>query len=171
MKRIGLFLIWLVFLPGGMKAQVSVEERVVVRIRVSDPESLRVLEELNIDRVSEGKEASVDAVVTVKELAGLARRGFKTDLLPIDPPGMHVTQYPSYEQIMDKLNLYAQNHSRIMVFDTLGFSQNYRLPIPVIKVSDQPGQDEDEPALLFDGLHHAREPVGEQECCAGGHHG
>jgi hypothetical protein len=48
----------------------------------------------------------------------------------------------------------------------IGTSTNWGQPIWAIRVSDNPDVDEDEPALLFNGIHHAREPLGGFLCKA-----
>jgi len=43
--------------------------------------------------------------------------------------------------------------------DTIGYSHEGR-PIYALKISDNPNIDEDEPEMLYDAVHHAREPMG-----------
>ena len=66
--------------------------------------------------------------------------------------------YLSYAEVNDSLRHMAQNHPSICVFDSL--------PIPTyegnwlygIKISDNPQiEEDDEPGVLIDGLHHSRE--------------
>jgi hypothetical protein len=54
----------------------------------------------------------------------------------------------------------AAEHPGLVMVDTLGLSHVQQLPMPYMKLSDNPGEEEDEPAILYDGLHHAREPMG-----------
>ena len=139
------------------------QERFLVKIRLDQKENFSKLADMNLDLASEYVGETADAVVTSEEWAEISKRGFKTDVLPVDPPGVNVTQYPSYEDVIDLVNYYAANYSRIVKLDTLGYSQVWHLWIPVLKVSDNPELEEDEPAILYDALHHAREPVG-MEC-------
>ena len=166
MKILQSFLIYS-FLTFGIThpswSQTNDDQKFVVRIQNNLKQGTASLAELSLDYVSEHIGATFDAVVTAGELAEIIIRGYKTDILPMNPPGVNVTQYPSYDQVIDRLNYYAYAFSQIVKLDTLGYSQTWNLMIPVIKVSDNPGQEEDEPAILFDGLHHAREPVG-MEC-------
>jgi len=48
--------------------------------------------------------------------------------------------------------------------EKIGESTGWRLPIWGIRISDHPDLDEDEPAVLFTGVHHAREPLGALIC-------
>jgi hypothetical protein len=143
--------------------QVNPDQKYVVRIYNSLKESTRSLSDMNLDYVSEHRGSTTDAVVSAAELAEITMRGFKTDILPMNPPGVNVTQYPSYTEVIDKLNYIAYTYPQIVKLDTLGYTQTWNLMIPVLKLSDHPEVEEDEPAILFDGLHHAREPVG-MEC-------
>ncbi|RLG43616.1 MAG: hypothetical protein DRN92_09170, partial [Thermoproteota archaeon] len=64
--------------------------------------------------------------------------------------------YHSFDWFVDTFTQIAINHKHIAVLDTIGWSYEGR-PILVMKLSDDPQVDEHEPALLFVGLHHARE--------------
>jgi hypothetical protein len=139
------------------------QERFLVKISLDQKEKFSRLADMHLDLASEYVGETADAIVTSEELAEITKRGFKTEILPVDPPGVNVTQYPSYEEVVDQLFYYATMYSRIVRLDTLGYSQVMHLMIPVLKVSDNPELEEDEPAILYDGLHHAREPVG-MEC-------
>ena len=143
--------------------QSNTEQKFVIRIHSNLKQSTGSLEEMNLDYVSEHRGQTADAVVSAAELAEITLRGFKTDILPMNPPGMYVTQYPSYNEVVEKLNYYAATYPQIVKPDTLGYSQTWNLMIPMLKLSDHPELKEDEPVILFDGLHHAREPVG-MEC-------
>ncbi len=153
----------ILLLLACLGASAFPQDRFLVKIRLDEQKSLSMLADMNLDMVSEHPGATSDAVVTGAELLELTRRGFKTDYLPMDPPGVNITQYRSYQEVVDLLNSFMVTYSRIMILDTLGYSQTLHMMIPVVKISDNPGLEEDEPAILFDGLHHAREPVG-MEC-------
>ena len=64
--------------------------------------------------------------------------------------------YHSFDGFVDTFTQIAIDHADIAVLDTIGWSYEGR-PILVMKLSDDPQVDEHEPALLFVGLHHARE--------------
>ncbi|MFA5817501.1 MAG: M14 family zinc carboxypeptidase [Bacteroidales bacterium] len=155
---------FLIFLIGhDAWSQTKSNHKYVIRIHSDQKQSIGSLADMNLDYVSEHKGQTTDAVVSADELSEISLRGFKTDILPMDPPGVNVTQYPSYDEVVDKLNYYAAAYPQIVKLDTLGYSETWQLMIPVLKLSDHPELEEDEPAILFDGLHHAREPVG-MEC-------
>lgn len=60
--------------------------------------------------------------------------------------------------ILDSLLAYDP-HGIMSDLDTIGTS-TYGRPIVAFSVSDNPGIDEGEPEVLYDGVHHAREPMG-----------
>jgi hypothetical protein len=74
------------------------------------------------------------------------------------------TAWMDYEETNQFLIDLAASYPDIVFLDTLGFSQEWELPILGIKISDNPDQNEDERKLLFDGMHHAREPLGNEIC-------
>ncbi|TSA33080.1 MAG: T9SS C-terminal target domain-containing protein [Porphyromonadaceae bacterium] len=71
--------------------------------------------------------------------------GFKTI------PGFH-----NYQSTMNELVDIASQHPEITRLDTIGYSVLGRA-ICCLKISDNPGIDEDEPPLLFVGNHHGNE--------------
>ncbi len=67
--------------------------------------------------------------------------------------------FKTYSEIVSYLNSIHSDHPSITTAPfTIGTSIEGREQW-VIKVSDNPGTDEDEPEALFTGLHHAREPI------------
>jgi hypothetical protein len=75
-------------------------------------------------------------------------------LLAFDP------RYHTHAAMMRELDSLARRHPSIMLLDTIGLSTRDSLPIPAVKISDRPRQEEDEPALLIVGNHHAEEILG-----------
>lgn len=72
------------------------------------------------------------------------------------------TRYHTYEEIVAYLDSIQQIPAYHAILDVreIGRSNNEDLPIYAIKLSDNPTQDEDEPALLFLGQCHAEEILG-----------
>ena len=68
--------------------------------------------------------------------------------------------YPSLEELQNGFADLVQKYPHIAVIETLGVSTAQQQPILGICISDQPQEQEDEPAILFSALHHAREPAG-----------
>ncbi|MCK4328579.1 hypothetical protein KAX02_01930 [candidate division WOR-3 bacterium] len=77
---------------------------------------------------------------------------------PFDP------RYHTYEEELIELDSLCNEYSSIMMLDTLGCSSVDSIPIIGVKISDNPETFEDEPRVLFNGLHHAEEFVSTEVC-------
>ncbi|MEA1875614.1 MAG: M14 family zinc carboxypeptidase [Bacteroidota bacterium] len=72
--------------------------------------------------------------------------------------------YHSMDEVYEMLHGFAQTYPALVYTDTIGFSQEKEYPIIALRISDNPGIDEDEPCVMYDGLHHAREPISMEVC-------
>lgn len=72
--------------------------------------------------------------------------------------------YHSMDEVYEMLHGFAQDYPELVYTDTIGFSQEKGYPIIALRISDNPGIDEDEPCVMYDGLHHAREPISMEVC-------
>jgi len=72
--------------------------------------------------------------------------------------------YHSMDEVYEMLHGFAQDYPELVYTDTIGFSQEKKYPIIALRISDNPDIDEDEPCVMFDGLHHAREPISMEVC-------
>jgi len=157
MRRAGLALLLIATL-APLKAQEI--RRQLISIRLENKNEFKRLADLNLDLATSRIDSTAEVVATDLEIALIESRGFQTRVLPSDPPGTLVTQYRSYEDLIAYCQLLVQTYPNILIMDTLGYSQVWHLWMPVLKLSDNPEIEEDEAAVLYDGLHHAREPVG-----------
>jgi carboxypeptidase T len=82
--------------------------------------------------------------------AGLARQTAATDY-PTRDSGYH-----SYPEMVEHIREVAAAHPDVVRVFSIGRSDEGR-ELWAAEVTDQPGTDEGEPEVLFDGLHHARE--------------
>jgi hypothetical protein len=79
-------------------------------------------------------------------------------LLSIDP------RYHTADEIAYELDSISNHYPTITELDTIGYSTLDSIPIFALKVSDNPMLDEDEPAILYIGCHHAEEILGTEIC-------
>ena len=79
-------------------------------------------------------------------------------LLAVDP------RYHHYGQTVAELNQIVSEHPGICRLDTIGYSTTNDSPLVAIKFSDHPDAREDEPRVLYTGVHHACELVGNEIC-------
>jgi carboxypeptidase T len=72
--------------------------------------------------------------------------------------------FHNYSEIVAKIEYYKTNYPEIVQVEKIGTGSVYHLPIWAIKISDNPYEDEAEPAILFTALHHAKELLGSEVC-------
>ncbi len=73
-------------------------------------------------------------------------------------------RYHSYNEMVQEVDSIAALYPTVTRVETLGVSTRDSLPILAIKVSDNPTINEDEPAILFNGIHHAEELLSCEVC-------
>ncbi len=69
-------------------------------------------------------------------------------------------RYHTHAEVRSELKAVAAAHPAITVLDTLGYSTTDGRAIWGLKISDNAAVDEDEPVVLFNGVHHAEEIMG-----------
>lgn len=79
-------------------------------------------------------------------------------LLSLDP------RYHTFEEVAYELDSIATHYTEITELDTIGYSCVDTLPLFALKISDNVHIDEDEPAILYIGCHHAEEILGIEIC-------
>jgi hypothetical protein len=91
-------------------------------------------------------------------LACLLAVGLATQAAALDE------RYHTMNEVRSELLATAAAFPAITVLDTIGYSTELGYPIWSLKISDNPGVDEDEPAILYNGVHHAEEVMGLEIC-------
>ncbi len=76
------------------------------------------------------------------------------------PPGYE--DYHTYAEMMADITAIAAAHPDIVAVSSIGLSYEGR-EIPIVKISDNVNVDENEPEILIDGLHHAREHLATEQ--------
>ncbi|MBN1350886.1 hypothetical protein JXJ21_15815 [candidate division KSB1 bacterium] len=72
--------------------------------------------------------------------------------------------YHTYSELVHELDSLAERYPRLIRLKQIGSSTSRKVPIWAAKLSDNPIYEEDEPAVLITGVHHAREPLGAEIC-------
>lgn len=75
-----------------------------------------------------------------------------------------LSAYPRFAAFERQLYDLARTYPHLVHLEKIGESTAWRQPLWAIRLSDHPERDEDEPAILFTGVHHAREPLGALIC-------
>ena len=104
-----------------------------------------------------------------REMFGLGRHGgvILTCLLAVALATQAAAlddRYHTMNEVRSELLATAAAFPAITVLDTIGYSTELGYPIWSLKISDNPGVDEDEPAILYNGVHHAEEVMGLEVC-------
>ena len=160
-----LFII-LVFILNASTQTIS-SQRMLVNIYLENKEELRKLDDMALCFATSKIEGFAQAVLTQSELDEINHRGFHTEIVAYpDRANIVDPEYHSYEEVLFLMDSLANAYPDICKLDTIGVSQELGLVIQAMKISDNPGIEEDEPAILLDGLHHANEPVSMESCLA-----
>ncbi len=77
-----------------------------------------------------------------------------------------LSAYPHLASFERRFADLVRAYPHLAHLEKIGESTAWRQPLWAIRVSDHPDRDEDEPAVLFTGVHHAREPLGAFICHA-----
>lgn len=145
--------------------QGGANKRKLIKIMLENRNDIRALDDMALDFATHRVEKHAEVIVNGVEIDEIHRRGFKTEIISLgDPPATIDDNYKSYQEMLDILDEYALYYPDITSVRTIGYSQRLGLKIQAIKISDNPDVEEDEPAIMFNGQHHAREPVGAESC-------
>lgn len=142
-------------------------ERYLIRLR-GEKRKLLELASRPLDFASSALRDYLDIVVTEDELKEFLVSGFEIEILQREREAALALDplYHTYEQTVAFLLEAEKFYSQIAKTFVIGQSTRFGLPIYALKISDNVHQDEDEFAFLIDGMHHAREPLGNEICLA-----
>ncbi|MBD3161260.1 MAG: hypothetical protein GF346_03595, partial [Candidatus Eisenbacteria bacterium] len=175
MKSRILPLLILVCLALGTVVPASAEEpatREIVRIEGTTAVENEILMELGFEIAAARPGEWTDLVVSPSDKDRLARLDYPivaSRQLPVSIP----SQYHVYAEMLAALEQYAATYPEITVLEDIGdgWGKIYNDPnnypafdIWALKISDNAATDEAEPAILYTGVHHAREPVTVEIC-------
>ncbi len=167
MPRIAATLFIIVVFILNATAQTITSQRMLVNIYLENKEEIRRLDDMALDFATSKIEEFAQVVVTQSELKEINNRGFHTEINAYpDRANIVEPEYHSYEEVLFLMDSLANAYPDICKLDTIGVSHVLGIVIQAMKISDNPGIEEDEPAILLDGLHHAREPVSMESCIA-----
>ncbi|MFQ6103068.1 MAG: M14 family zinc carboxypeptidase [Candidatus Glassbacteria bacterium] len=143
----------------------AISGRMLVRIELETPDSFTALRDMNLDLASLNLKRGAHVIVTPDELREIERRGFSYEILIDDPSKIQIDpEYRDYEETVAYLDSLNQEYADLTVIEQVGVSQEFEIPVWGMKISDNPQIEEDEPEILFTGVTHAREPLGNEIC-------
>ncbi len=157
-----------VFLLLGMSvllftSALNAAEMLTVRVTPESLEELAQLSDYADYAVSEipahrlGR--SYDYLIPNTRVDEFSDLGFRHEIIYPDRAVWNDADYYSYQEIQDLLSTTVAEHPDIAVMENLGVSTRDGVIIWGLKISDNPGIQEDEPDVLLDAVIHAREPV------------
>ena len=151
------------FLIGTGKKRAEAQYN--VRIFIPSPKDTFRLKksDLKITKRNGGK--YIDASVTANQLSELKKEGF--EVAEISGPHKNSSvpvAYRPIEVIETELHQFKRMFPKIVFLEQIGETTELGLPIWAVKISDNAFKKEDEPRILFTGVHHAREPIGASIC-------
>ncbi|MGD8394356.1 MAG: M14 family zinc carboxypeptidase [Candidatus Eiseniibacteriota bacterium] len=150
------------------RATAPVPARQLLRIEVPSVTALEHLHHLGVDILGRETAGRLRVAVREPDMERLGRLGFAPQALPsrpavppvltAAPAGVgSVPSYHSYEQVVATLDALRRAYPHI-VGERISLGKTWEgRDLWAVKISDRPDVDEDEPEVLFDALHHARE--------------
>ncbi len=144
--------------------QIS-SQKYVFQINDLDQRTIETIENKGFRLMFHDRKYEAQTILTRDEAESLTRMGIKLQFISASSANVD-PKYHQLAELWSHIDSLASLYPGILHIDTVGFSQRLQLPIPRVKISDNPSVREDEPAILYDGMHHAREPIG-MECCIG----
>ncbi len=158
-KKSALLLILCIFFTLLSNGQGEGSKYLLVKVSIKNQEQHLLLQSLKPDFASARIDSFAEIIIDEKGLLELQNHGFEAQILQELSPQPIDQEYHRYQQVLDLLDNYHKTYPEITFLDTIGLGQRLGLYIPAIKISDNADKEEDEPAILYDGLHHANEPV------------
>lgn len=140
---------------------------ILARISLQTPETAARLQAWHLDVVRMEKGRWVEVVTGADQVSRLRQAGFQIEVLIEDMEehyargrkGENFGDFHTYSETIDALDaIHAAYPAITTARDSIGTTHEGRA-LWAIKVSDNPDLQESEPEVLFDALHHAREPI------------
>jgi hypothetical protein len=141
------------WLPGFAPVQsVALEQqdlptKVIGRIYYHNPEEERALRALSLEIQTEKPGEYLEFALTFTELIKLKIQGWEIALIIELNFSRIDSQYHTLFEVQSFLTEQQQKRSQICWLDSIGVSASRQLPIWALRISDNPDQDEDEPAI------------------------
>ncbi len=158
-----LFIILSTFTITQSPAQES--KKKLYRIYVNDPVEIRLIAKQRYDIYDVNPGNYIEVLADPYKIETLKTKNLKIDFIAnsfrellVRELGNALSEYHNYETTYQELTSISQDmqYPPISKLDTIGYSVDNRV-IGVLKVSDYPEKDEDEPSILIVGCHHGNE--------------
>ncbi len=111
-----------------------------------------------MNRTHAGRNGTRSRVPTALVLAVALMAAFACQSAALDD------RFHDMNEVRSELKAVAAAYPEIAVLDTIGYTEVMNYPVWSLKISDNVETDEDEPVVLYNGLHHAEEVMGLEVC-------
>jgi len=149
----------------NVRGQNTFNKRMLIKISLENKSDIKLLDDMYLDFATQRISNHAEVIVTESELMEIHRRGFNTSIISTGSNKIDVQyNYRSSEEYYELWDSYSERFPLITKQVTIGYTHLLGMKIQALKISDNPYIEEDEPAIMYNGMHHAREPVG-TECC------
>ncbi|MFQ5864199.1 MAG: M14 family zinc carboxypeptidase [bacterium] len=143
----------------------KIEAKFDVRIFTPSPRDTLRLKKFDFTLIRRNGGKYIDATVSETQLKELRTSGFHLAMLTEPYRNVRIpVSYRPLGEIETKIRVLQFRFPEILHMEKIGESTSLALPIWAVKISDNASQKEDEPGILFTGVHHAREPIGANIC-------
>jgi hypothetical protein len=170
MKCFKLGLVMVLLLAFVFVSQASSAERVMLaRIHLAEKSQMREIQGLQLDIAYVKYGQYIDIVTDNEEVDHLRSSGYNVEIVHEDlvafyqsrfEKGKYMGGYHTYSEVgvaLDSMHMLYPSITTSKI--NIGNSLEGRA-IWALKISDNPDVDEDEPEVFYNGLTHAREPIG-----------
>ena len=151
----------LLFVTSSAFAQES--NMRLYRVYAQDRTAVRSIYELGFDIYRQAPGEFVELLAYPEKMKLLEQRDYEVEFIANSfkelfegQLGAALSEYHDYYDAVAELEAVHAAFPAITTLDTIGYSVEGRA-IPVLKVSDNPALDEDEPPILIAGCHHGNE--------------
>ena len=163
MKKYLIILLLIAFAISYFSAYAQESNEKLYRIYVTDPTEIKILAEQDYDIYTVKEGNYVEVLAHPDKIKALKSKNISVDFIANSfkelleqQLGTTLSEYHDYAATYQELTQVAANFPAITKLDTIGYSVEGRV-IGVLKVSDNPEIDEDEPPILIVGCHHGNE--------------
>jgi hypothetical protein len=169
MDRIFKLVFFLLLFVTSISIAASDENPMLVRVDLQKKEAIQILRIGHYDIAAISKDGYADIVANDSDYKRLQDAGLNPLIIHEDLVGYYQSRYPlettmggfrtmsECYALMDSLHTLYPNITTAR--DSIGYTYQGRA-LYMMKISDNPDQDEDEPEFFINGLIHAREPMG-----------
>jgi hypothetical protein len=162
MKKSLIFIAFLTCLTSMAQAQESAQK--LYRIHVTDFSRIKNIESTGISVYNQKPGSYIEVLALPEQIQKLDMEGATVEFIANSFKELYsglsslksIPPFHGYQGTLDELADIAGRHPEITKLDTIGYSVLGRA-ICCLKISDNPGADEDEPPVLFVGNHHGNE--------------